>query len=582
MGVKLIELRPDRNLIKSNFDGYKLSLEPVPVNQVNPRRKNGHSNKFLLQVLRDDHKSHQLPNRDLPNLETQYSFLHQELFGHQNLLTADPWNQKSAYYVTLANSIENVRFDGKISRSRRCFQLPSSRRMRSPGDYNYNLQFINQDYLVVSNGMGGLFLIATGDRKSTNATWKLVHEETILKNDGFVIKDARLEEQGDRKVINVLVLQIIPETDCSEKFMTKLIWIGLKENGDANWERVSRRELVAKKTIVPFAAFTEGGTGLIIASQNTFKFLLDTEKEVQTEKTGPQEQLANPKFTWTQTAEDVVVNFAALEEDSRKSDFYVKCTKEAMTVKFKDLILLDSELCFKIDPELTTWQLANDSLQITMVKGVEGEAWEQLIPGGPTESTDSDATTTPIVAESFSSVPHLTAGLEDCDRDDGEFFIEQVDAVTHSITHRIYLGSSAPLFSKNLTTGKAIALRQDVDTCVWGFEGDSEHWRHLGTLDAFGYVAASKQQRKFLECSPDMNYSVICEAERHVFIYKSEYAGTAGGLRNRSGNQIKFGQQNLVTLEETGEVIGMVVQDEITFLLTPKCVLCLKINEDSE
>lgn len=34
MGVKLIELRPDRNLIKSNFDGYKLSLEPVPVTKL--------------------------------------------------------------------------------------------------------------------------------------------------------------------------------------------------------------------------------------------------------------------------------------------------------------------------------------------------------------------------------------------------------------------------------------------------------------------------------------------------------------------------------------------------------------------
>lgn len=408
----------------------------------------------------------------------------------------------------------------------------------------------------------------------------MVHEETILENDGFVIKDAKLEVQGDRKVINVLVLQIIPELDCSEKFMTKLIWVGFKENGDANWERGSRRELVAKKTIVPYFAFTKDGKGFVVASQNTFKFLSDTEKEVLTEKPGQQQQLVNPKFTWTQTEEDVVVNFAALEDESRKSDFYVKCTKEAMTVKFKETILLDAELCSRIDPELTTWQLVNDSLQITMVKATEGEAWDNLIPGGPTESKDSDTTSTPIVAESFSSVPNLTAGLEDCDRDDGEFFIEQVDAATHSVTHRIYLGSNAPLFSKFLTTGNAIALRQDVDTCVWSFVGDSEQWRHLGTLDAFGYVAASKQQRKFQECSPDMNYSVICEAERHVFIYKGEYAGTAGGLRNRSGNQIKFGQQSLVTLEETGEVIGMVVQNEITFLLTPKCVLCLKINED--
>lgn len=41
MVVKHVDLRPDRDLLHSNFDGYKLSLDPVP-------------------VLRDEHKSHQV------------------------------------------------------------------------------------------------------------------------------------------------------------------------------------------------------------------------------------------------------------------------------------------------------------------------------------------------------------------------------------------------------------------------------------------------------------------------------------------------------------------------------------------
>lgn len=28
---KIVELRPDRNLIRNNFDGYKLSLDAVPL-----------------------------------------------------------------------------------------------------------------------------------------------------------------------------------------------------------------------------------------------------------------------------------------------------------------------------------------------------------------------------------------------------------------------------------------------------------------------------------------------------------------------------------------------------------------------
>lgn len=480
------------------------------------------------------------------------------------------------FYVTNANTIENVRFEGqKITRSRNVFQLPRTR-LRTAGDYNYSMQFISPEYLLLTTGFGYLYLIATGERKTRNeSSWKVVHEEQVLDNEGFLIKDAQVEVQGDRKVVNALLLQIISDPDCSEKFMAKLIWIRLKENGDANWERDALKELHAKKTVVPYCALVKGGEGFIVASQKAFRFVSDTEKEVakseDTKKDG--DKLNYTAFSWTQSDEDVTVNFSALE-DSNKSDFYVKCTPTAIVVKFKELTLIDSQLSNKIDADLTTWQLQNDMLQVTMVKAQDGERWEHLIPNGPAE--DSDAA--PVVADSFSSVPNLTAALEDCDRDDGEYYIEQVDAATHSITHRIYLGSNAPIFSKQIEGGKMIALRHDVDACLWGFEDNAEHWKHLGTLDAFGYVAASKQQRKFMECSPDINYAVICEPERHVFIYMNEWA-TAGGLRNRSGLQIKLGQQKLVALEGTGEVLGMAVLNEVTFLLTPKFMLCLKVKE---
>lgn len=29
--MKIVELRPDSKLLKGNFDGYKLSLEPIPI-----------------------------------------------------------------------------------------------------------------------------------------------------------------------------------------------------------------------------------------------------------------------------------------------------------------------------------------------------------------------------------------------------------------------------------------------------------------------------------------------------------------------------------------------------------------------
>lgn len=163
-----------------------------------------------------------------------------------------------------------------------------------------------------------------------------------------------------------------------------------------------------------------------------------------------------------------------------------------------------------------------------------------------------------------------------------------MDAVSHKITHKSNLGSNNPvLFTLCLRAGSpsAFALRSDVDACIWlphiqtGAAGEvSLNVKHEGTVNAFGYIQASKQQKKFMQCAPDMNYAIICEPHRHIFVYKSSYA-TAAGLKNRnSSTKISIGEQKLITMDETDEVLGVVCQNECTILLTQKHVLCLQIN----
>lgn len=163
-----------------------------------------------------------------------------------------------------------------------------------------------------------------------------------------------------------------------------------------------------------------------------------------------------------------------------------------------------------------------------------------------------------------------------------------MDAISHQTTHKANLGSNNPvLFTLSLRAGSplAFALRNDVDACVWlpyvqsNAENDvTLNIKHEGTLNAFGYIQASKQQKKFMQCSPDMNYAIICEPHRHIFVYKSTYA-TAAGLKNRnSSTKISIGQQKLITMDDSDEVLGIVCQTETTILLTQKHVLCLQIN----
>jgi len=66
-------------------------------------------------------------------------------------------------------------------------------------------------------------------------------------------------------------------------------------------------------------------------------------------------------------------------------------------------------------------------------------------------------------------------------------------------------------------------LRHDVDALVWqpstNKEKTDNYWNHIGTFDALGYVQASKEDRKFSTCSPDMSYAAISDSTKHVYIY---------------------------------------------------------------
>jgi hypothetical protein len=74
-----------------------------------------------------------------------------------------------------------------------------------------------------------------------------------------------------------------------------------------------------------------------------------------------------------------------------------------------------------------------------------------------------------------------------------------------------------------------------------------------------------------------MDYGIISESERHVFVYKNNDSWTSG-LKNRKGRSVKIGQQKLIQLEETGEVLGISAENEVTILLTEKFVVCMQLQ----
>ncbi|XP_039300529.1 LOW QUALITY PROTEIN: nudC domain-containing protein 1 [Nilaparvata lugens] len=101
--------------------------------------------------------------------------------------------------------------------------------------------------------------------------------------------------------------------------------------------------------------------------------------------------------------------------------------------------------------------------------------------------------------------------LEDCDSTPGEYkVLMRVDGVTHEVTGEYTLAGHQWLFSieQSTSSAAAICIRHDVDACVWQPRAvtnpPAAPWpcQHIGTFYAFGYVQASKQNKKFLLSPP--------------------------------------------------------------------------------
>lgn len=161
-----------------------------------------------------------------------------------------------------------------------------------------------------------------------------------------------------------------------------------------------------------------------------------------------------------------------------------------------------------------------------------------------------------------------------------------MDTNLHQITHRTPLSVHQYLFNIKIEPNEvpAIALRHDVDACIWQPYAqliNSETWpiKHQGTLMAFGYVQSSKQNRKFVTCPPNFTYSVVCEASRHIFIYRSATSEDCQLRKRNAGvmKNIKIGQQYVFNIDKYGEVIGINATNNYLFILTETSLIALQI-----
>uniref|UniRef100_A0A8I5UKH5 NudC domain-containing protein 1 n=1 Tax=Pongo abelii TaxID=9601 RepID=A0A8I5UKH5_PONAB len=535
-------LRVKRPLLDPRFEGYKLSLEPLPCYQLE-------LDAAVAEVkLRDD----------------QYTLEHMHAFGMYNYLHCDSWYQDSVYYIDTLGRIMNltVMLDTALGKPREVFRLPTDL-TACDNRLCASIHFSSSTWVTLSDGTGRLYVIGTGERgNSASEKWEIMFNEEL--GDPFIIIHSISLLNAEEHSIATLLLRIEKEElDMKGSgFYVSLEWVTIsKKNKDSKKYEIIKRDILRGKSVPHYAAIEPDGNGLMIVSYKSFTFVQAGQDLEENMDEDMSEKIKEPLYYWQQTEDDLTVT-VRLPQDSTKEDIQIQFLPDHISIVLKDHQFLEGKLYSSIDHESSTWIIKeSNSLEISLIKKNEGLTWPELVIGDKQGELIRDSAQCAAVAE---RLMHLTSEelnpnpdkekppcnaqeLEECDI----FFEEssslcRFDGNTLKTTHVVNLGSNQYLFSVIVDPKEmpCFCLRHDVDALLWQPHSSKQDdmWEHIATFNALGYVQASKRDKKFFACAPNYSYAALCECLRRVFIYRQP-APMSTVLYNR-----KEGRRMLVLL----------------------------------
>nr|XP_019606197.1 PREDICTED: nudC domain-containing protein 1 isoform X2 [Rhinolophus sinicus] len=501
-------LRVKRPLLDPRFEGYKLSLEPLPCYQLE-------LDAAVAEVkLRDD----------------QYTLEHMHAFGMYNYLHCDAWYQDSVYYIDNLGRMMNLKvmLDTALGKPREVFRLPTDL-MACDNRLCASIHFTSSTWVTLSDGTGRLYLIETGERgNNASEKWEIMFNEEL--GDPFIIIHSISLLKAEEHSIATLLLRIEKE-ELDRKgsgFHVSLEWVTISQKNKDNKYEIAKRYSLRGKSVPHYAAVEPDGNGLMIISYKSFTFVPVAQDIEENKDENMSEKIKEPLYYWQQTEDDLTVT-VRLPEDSTKEDVQVQVVPDHVNIVLKGQRVLEGNLYSSVDHESSTWIIKdNNSLEISLIKKNEGLTWPELVVGDKQGEFIRDSAQCAAIAE---RLMHLTSEelnpnpdkekppcnaqeLEECDI----FFEEssslsRFDGSTLKTTHVVNLGSNQYLFSVIVDPKEmpCFCLRHDVDALLWQPYSSKrdDMWEHIATFNALGYVQASKRDKKFFACSPNYSYAAL-------------------------------------------------------------------------
>ncbi|XP_023504632.1 nudC domain-containing protein 1 [Equus przewalskii] len=575
-------LRVKRPLLDPRFEGYKLSLEPLPCYQLE-------LDAAVAEVkLRDD----------------QYTLEHMHAFGMYNYLHCDSWYQDSVYYIDNLGRIMNltVMLDTALGKPREVFRLPTDLTAYD-NRLCASIHFTSSTWVTLSDGTGRLYLIGTGERgNSASEKWEIMFNEEV-GNPFIIIHSISLLKAEEHSIATLLLRIEKEELDMKGSgFYVSLEWVTLsKKNKDSKKYEIIKRDILRGKSAPHYAAIEPDGNGLMIVSYKSFAFVQAGQDLEENKDENMSEKIKEPLYYWQQTEDDLTVTIR-LPEDSTKEDIQVQFLPHHISIVLKGQRFLEGNLYSSVDPESSTWIIKeNNSLEISLIKKNEGLTWPELVVGDKQGELLRDSVQCAAIAE---RLMHLTSEelnpnpdkekppcnaqeLEECDI----FFEEssslcRFDGNTLKTTHVVNLGSNQYLFSVIVDPKEmpCFCLRHDVDALLWQPHSSTQDdmWEHIATFNALGYVQASKRDKKFFTCAPNYSYAALCECLRRVFIYRQPTPMSTVLYNRKEGRHVgQVAKQQVASLETNDPILGFQATNERLFVLTSKNLFLIKVNTEN-
>ncbi|XP_002127496.2 nudC domain-containing protein 1 [Ciona intestinalis] len=598
--IAQVELRPNRRLLDSKFESYKLSLASIP------SYKAPISCGVHVVRVGDDNFSYE---------KTKCLTLH-------NYLTLDQWHPDNVYFVDSDGCIRrfHVQLEMHIEPSFAVFSF-GFQRLGLKSNLPPSLHFASEEICIACDGVRSVYVLHTGDRNNRYSnTWKELYKHVEASSAPFILHSVHRKSTDESNIeyLDCLFLKFVEKMQkttengsSDEATETVIEWVSLGKRPEEEKFQLLGVRMFQGKSFPCYASLLQDCSEMHLASDSPFNFIPSWCSDLNADLSLPGE-LANEEtvedkdapYEWKQTEEDVTV-FIKLHPDVTTKSIAYSLSKTKVSIGVRENedaqanIILEGDLYLEAEPESSNWTVSDGRLEVTIQKRIEGRTWMTVVDGDNRGKMIVDPEE---VERIHKKLEHLTSDTLESGEPQGQIYsgdqLEECDsyynssaalvcfnATAEAVTKSADISSTKWLFNAVLDPSRpaAFVLRHDVDAIVWqpSVTGNNTSWHHLATFNALGYVHASKNNLKFCSCAPDTSYAALCDCQRRIYIYRQPTA-LSSPLRNRMSGEVvgNIATQQVTTLDNNADILGFCTSNSRMFVLMQNELVIFKVSSD--